>query len=358
MADNVLCPVLVRRDDQLGALEHALLEARRGDSRFVLLAGEAGMGKTRLATVLADEARRLGTTVLWGSCSEAELALPYLPFVEAVGNFVGPRPDEGLAAQLGPARRELAQLFPQLGDPAAADAGDPAQAKLRLYEAFVALLAIAGENGLLIVVEDVHWADSSTLELLDHVVRRLSALSALVLVTYRSDEVHRRHPLLPSLQAWRRSPAAETVKLGALPPEGTAEMIAAIFDSREVGDEFAGFMHARTEGNPFVLEEMLKEALDRGDVFRTAHGWERKALEDLRVPDTVRDTILLRLDRLGADHASVSRRRRCSAARSTTPRCSRPPAPGRDRCTRRSRPPSPSSSSRSSAQAAIAGGTR
>src|SRR5919198_1571500 len=162
-----------------------------------------------------------------------------------------------------------------------------------------ALLAVpAREHGLLLFVEDVHWADSATRELLDHLARRLTGMRALVLVTYRSDELDRRHPLAPLLQTWRRSSVAETVTLSPLDRGEIAEMIATILDADTIGAEFRDLMHRRTEGNPFVLEEMLKEAIDRGDVVRTGHGWKPRKLEELRIPETVRDTILLRFARL------------------------------------------------------------
>ena len=158
MLERALCPTLVGREEQLFALEDALLAAHRGESRFVALGGEAGMGKTRLARELATRAQRLDWEVLWGACSEAELPLPYLPLVEALGNYLSRQDVDRLASLLGAARLELAQLFPQFGgDEPPASLGDPAQAKLRLFEAVVALLAVpAREHGLLLVVEDVH----------------------------------------------------------------------------------------------------------------------------------------------------------------------------------------------------------
>ena len=307
MSERFLCPTLVGRDQQLFSLEDALFTAHRGESRFIALAGDAGIGKTRLATELAKRARRLNWEVLWGACSEAELPLPYLPLVEALGNYLSLHDGAQLAGVLGGAQRELAQLFPQLaGDELAAPLGDPMQAKLRLFEAVVALLAVpARERGVLLVVEDVHWADSATRELLDHLARRLTNLRSLVLVTFRSDELDRRHPLAPVLQTWRRSGIAELVTLSPLERGEVAEMIAAILDDVEIGPEFRDVMHARTEGNPFVLEEMLKEAIDRGDVFRTREGWQRRSLQELRVPETVRDTILLRFARLDAVEAEI-----------------------------------------------------
>lgn len=307
MLGRVLCPRLVGRDEQLFLLEDALLAAHGGESRFVALCGEAGIGKTRLASELANRAQRLGWAVLWGACSEAELPLPYLPLVEALGNYISLQGSERLASSLGAARRELAQLFPQLaGDELAQPVGDPAQAKLRLFEAVVALLAIpAHEQGMLLVVEDVHWADSATRELLDHLARRLTSMRSLLLLTYRSDELDRRHPLAPLLQTWRRSGVAELVTLAPLAEGEIAEMIAAILDEQRVEPEFLDLMHARSEGNPFVLEEMLKEAIDHGDVFRAGRGWQQRASEDLRIPETVRDTILLRFGRLGEAEEEV-----------------------------------------------------
>src|SRR6476620_9719619 len=307
MSERVLCPTLIGREDQLFALEDALLTAHRGESRFVALGGEAGMGKTRLATELAARAQRLNWEVLWGACSEAEFSLPYLPLVEAIGNYLSRQDADRLADQLGAARRELAQLFPLLGrDETHMPVGDPAQAKLRLFEAVVALLSLtARERGLLLILEDVHWADSATRELLDHIARRLTNTRSLVLVTYRSDELDRRHPLAPLLQSWRRSRVAELVTLSPLGETEIAEMIAATLDHDEIGPEFRDLMLARTEGNPFVLEEMLREAIDRGDVFRTADGWDQRALAEVRIPETVRDTSLLRFARLDPAEAEV-----------------------------------------------------
>ncbi len=296
----MLCPRLVGRDEQLFVLEDALLAAHGGESRFVTVGGEAGIGKTRLATELAKRARRLGWAVLWGACSEAELPLPYLPLVEALGNYISLQGAERVGNALGAARRELAQLFPQLaGDEFAAPMGDPAQGKLRLFEAIVALLAVpAHEQGVLLVVEDVHWADSATRELLDHLARRMTNMRSLLLLTYRSDELDRRHPLAPLVRMWRRSGVAEFVGLAPLPENDIAEMIAAILDQQTMEPELRDLLSARSEGNPFVLEEMLKEAIDY------ANGGPHSR-DVVRIPETVRDAILMRFARIGGPEAEV-----------------------------------------------------
>lgn len=307
--DRALCPVLVGRSAQLEVLEDALLAADRGEGQVVVLAGEAGMGKTRLAEELHAVAQRAGTVVMQGSCSEAELALPYLPYLEAIGNYLALVDLDQLRERLGPFRRELAQLFPQV-DPEAGhgDGGDPMQGRLRLFEALIALLRIpADEHGLLLIVEDVHWADASTRNLLDYMTRRLRTTRIMVVATYRSDELHRRHPLLPMVQGWRRSGTARIVELEPLSPDGIADMVKAIFDEEEVSDEFRDFLYERSEGNPFVAEELLKAALDRGDIYRTESGWDRREIRELTLPRTVTDSVLLRLERLSAEDADILR---------------------------------------------------
>src|SRR5262249_51476385 len=162
--------------------------------------------------------------VLWGTCSEAELPLPYLPLVEALGNYLSRSDTDAVATSLGAAGRELGQLFPQLAPDDAVPIGDPTQAKLRLFEAVVALLNLAARGrGLLLIVDDVHWADAATRELLDHLVRRLTSSRSLLVMTYRSDELDRRHPLAPLLQTWRRSGAVEVVTLAPLDERDTVE---------------------------------------------------------------------------------------------------------------------------------------
>lgn len=296
---------MVGRDSDLSTLEDALLSALRGDGGVVIVGGEAGMGKTRIVGALSSRARRLGCAVIAGGCSEAELSLPYLPFLEAIGNYLAGADLDGLRTRLGTAAEELAQLFPQLGRPAAAP-GDPAQAKMRLFESILMLLRdAASRRALLVVLEDLQWADPATRELLDYATRRLRSTNVLIVATYRTDEMHRKHALLPTIQGWRRNGQVEMVDLAALRPDQIAEMVCAIFEEREISDEFRDFLHARSEGNPFVLEEMLRDAIDRGDVYRTQTGWDRKALAEIRIPPTVRDAILQRLERLNHDDVTV-----------------------------------------------------
>lgn len=305
--DRALCPVLIGREEELGTLEDALLAAGRRDGQVVLLGGEAGLGKTRMATELQRRATALGCSVLVGGCSESELALPYLPLLEAIGNYLATADITGLRERLGPAAGDLGQLFPQFGAERSPAADSP-QAKVRLYESIFALLrALSEDHTVLFTIEDLHWADASTREVLDYLTRRVRGSRMMLLGTYRRDELHRKHPFLPLLQSLRRSGVAQIVELEPLPSEQVAEMIGAIFDMDQVGMDFRDLLYERTEGNPFVLEEMLKEAIDRGDIYRTSAGWANRELADLRIPQSVADSILLRVERLQPDQADVLR---------------------------------------------------
>ena len=303
---RALCPILVGREAELTELEDALLAAARGEGRMVLLAGDAGMGKTRLGIELTDRAARMGAAAFSGACSEAALALPYLPFLEALGNYVARSDLDFLRTRLGASVDELGFLFPRLGQ-VRRDAGDPAHAKLRFFEAILHLLEVAAsEGGLLLVLEDLQGGDDSTRELLDYIARRLESTRILVLGTYRAEELSRKHPLLTSIETWQRNGLAQVIDLKPLDQRDVEGMVEAIFDEPS-SSETGHFLHDRCEGNPFVLEELLKEALDRGDIFRTDRGWQRKELSEFRLPRTVREAILLRLERLGPEQLRMLR---------------------------------------------------
>jgi EAL domain-containing protein (putative c-di-GMP-specific phosphodiesterase class I) len=290
-------------------LEEALRSAMLGEGRAVFLAGEAGLGKSRLCRELTLRAETLDCVVLRGACSDGELSLPYLPFVDAISSYLVGVDKAWLRDQLGESRRELAQLFTQLESEAAPEIDDPVRAKLRLFEAITALFQVAaGSHGLSLVIEDIHWADASTRELLDYIVRRLPRAGWLLVATYRSDEIHRKHPLQPMLDAWQRGRLVETLELKPLAREDVADMVKAIFDKPDVTREFRDFFAARSEGNPFVIEEMLKQQVEEGTIRRDDEGrWERDSLADLRLPRTVSDSILIRLERLDGDEAEVLR---------------------------------------------------
>ena len=289
-------------------LVSALDAADAGDSRTVVLTGDAGLGKTRMAADVRRVATERGMATMWGGCAEAELSLPYLPFLEAIGNYLAQADLGGLRRQLA-ANRELAWLFPQLElEEPPRDPSDPVQGKLRLFEAVLALLrTCAHPAGLLLILENVHWADASSRELLEYLVRRLRGARAMLLVTCRLDGLERRHPLLVAVEHWRRAGLVERIDLAPLTVDRIGEMIRATVGVQTVPLEIRRLLRERSEGNPFVLEEILKEALDRGAVTRHDTAWRHESLQRLRLPRTVRDSVLGRLADLPEEAADVLR---------------------------------------------------
>src|SRR2546429_4801748 len=305
---RALCPTMVGRSEHLEVLNDALADAGAGEGQLVVVGGSAGIGKTRLAIELQRQALAAGTLVLAGSCSHIELSLPYLPFLEAIGNYFSLADLAQVRTLVGPAARELAHLFPQLGIQPATHTGDPSQAKLRLFEAFFALFsALSRPQRLLIVIEDLHSADSASLELLDYLGRRLRVEPVMLLVTYRGEEIDRQHHLHAVLESWRRKGTVRFLELGPLSPGNVAEMVQAIFEVESIGDDLRDLLYRRSEGNPFVLEELLKAALDQGYIVRSETGWSRPDLASITLPATIRDMILLRFERLPAGAADPLR---------------------------------------------------
>ena len=306
MKERTLCPILVGRESQLATVEDALIDAAHADGRFVVIAGDAGMGKTRLTSEVQGRAAKLGFTTLRGGCAPMDVAIPYLPLLEAAGNRLAHSDLARVRAWVGPAATELSGFFPQLeGDPQSQARVAGGDGTLRLFESVVMLLTALGEGGpLLFTIEDLQWSDPATRDLVDYLARRAPSLPFLVLATYRSDELHRLHPLRATVHGWRRGGLAEFVELAPLTRDDVGAMSQAILDDA-VSEEFRDYIHNRTEGSPLALEEMLREAIDRGDVFRSEHGWDRKPLTQLRLPRAFAEVVLLRLNRLDAPTASV-----------------------------------------------------
>src|SRR5215212_5491511 len=267
-----------------------------GERRVVLLAGEPGMGKTRLAAEFCRAAHEGGAAVLAGRCYE-EMLVPYGPFVEALRHYVEGCPPAELAVQVAPRRRELATLIPHLDaggapPPAGQLRPEAEQERFRLFEAVAALLTdAAAARPTILVLDDLHWADEPSLLLLRHVVRATDGSRLLVLGTYRETELDPQADLAKALAELRRSRALHRVALEGLPEPDVARLIAAQ-SGGEAPDAFAHEVATRTEGNPFFIEELLRHVDDPAHVPLDGLG---------AVPDSVKDLLLRRLDRLDED---------------------------------------------------------
>jgi DNA-binding CsgD family transcriptional regulator/tetratricopeptide (TPR) repeat protein len=280
VARRVSCPVLVGRDAEAAQLRAALKRAAAGRPATVVVAGEAGVGKTRLVAELVCQCQpgELGAIALTGGCLDVgEGVLAYAPLVEALRPLVEVLDPDELDRVLGGARAELARLVPELGPQAADRPAEAPLAPTRLFELLLGVLhRLAERRPVLLVVEDLHWADQSTRDLLGFLVRNLRGGVALVL-TYRSDELHRRHPLRPFLAELDRSGRAERLELDRLGRRDLAELLAGILDE-PVAPALVGEILARSEGNPFFAEELL-----------AAH------LEGARLPSALRELVLARV---------------------------------------------------------------
>ncbi|HEV8623572.1 MAG TPA: AAA family ATPase [Acidimicrobiia bacterium] len=293
--------IFVGRDDVLQRLVHLRKETVTGGRRVALLGGEPGIGKTRLATALAEAAHADGTLVLAGRCDE-DLGVPFQPFVEALQHYAAGSP----APRLGRFGGELPRLVPELSEtiPGLAPPlrSDPETERYRLFDAVAAWLAdVSVEAPVLLVIDDLHWAAKPTLLLLRHVLRSAEPLRLLVVVTYRDSEVGRAHPLTEFLADLRRLDGVERFSLTGLDRAGVSAFIeaAAGHTLSEADEALPAAVWAETEGNPFFVAEVLRHLTETGHLEQRDGRWVITApVDELGIPEGVRDVVGRRLARL------------------------------------------------------------
>ena len=258
MSGRASSPVLVGRDEQMAALEAAFASARQGGPSAVLLGGEAGIGKSRLVSEFGRTAAGAGARVLTGGCLELGTdGLPFAPFTAVLRDLVHEMGADAVASMLpGRTTRGLARLLPELGEPDTA--GDPAEARARLFEEVLrALEHLTRHSPVVLVIEDAHWADRSSRDLLTFLIGNQRALSGLlIVVTFRSDELHRTHPLRPLLASLDRIAWVERIELPRLTRYDTGELVIRILGRQPAGD-LADALYHRSEGNPLFIEALL-----------------------------------------------------------------------------------------------------
>jgi DNA-binding CsgD family transcriptional regulator len=258
MSGRASGPVLVGRDAQMAALDAAFAGARQGGQTAVLLGGEAGVGKSRLVSEFGQAAAAAGACVLVGGCLELGTdGLPFAPFTAVLRDLVHEFGADAVASML-PSRttRGLARLLPELGEPDTG--GDPGEARARLFEEMLSALDhLARHSPVVLVIEDAHWADRSSRDLLTFLIGNQRAIGGLlIVVTFRSDELHRTHPLRPMLAALDRIAWVERIELPRLTRHDTAELAAGILGRRLAAD-VADALYHRSEGNPLFVETLL-----------------------------------------------------------------------------------------------------
>ncbi|MFI1071877.1 AAA family ATPase [Streptomyces puniciscabiei] len=282
-------PVFVGRTDELDILNDALARARAGEPQALLLGGEAGVGKTRLVEEFATAAGRRAVVAVGGCVEIGADGLPFAPFSTALRALRDALPGEFAAAASGQ-EEELARLLPDLGEAGAGRHDE--QGMARLFELTARLLErVAAEHPVVLVLEDLHWADASTRHLLAYLFRTLRTGRLLVLASYRSDDVHRRHPLRPLLAELDRLRTVRRIELARFTREEAGRQIAGILaaepDPAQVDEIFE-----RSDGNAFFIEELAAAACDGCCTGLT---------------DSLRDLLLVRVETLPESAQRVAR---------------------------------------------------
>src|SRR5688500_1236763 len=295
---DVVCPTLVGRDLEVGAVRAVIERARAGSGQVALIVGEAGVGKSRLLRAMMDEARGQGFLLMRGQSFEADSSIPYAPVLDLVRLFAESASPALVAHVLAPAAPELVALFPELRpllpDVVPAEVSDPDADKRRLYHAVArTITALAHTQPVFIALEDVHWSDDATLDLFFHLARSHASHPVAFALTRRPDEgTPRLNRLVTELE---RSRLLTELPVRTLGRDDVRAMLAAIFPGANLGDEFIDLLHGLTEGNPFFVEETLKALIVAGDLAPRDGGWRAQSLARVRVPRTAAEAVRRRL---------------------------------------------------------------
>ena len=289
----------VGREADLAELARVYADVTDGARRLVLVSGEPGIGKTRLAAQFARRAFADGAIVLFGRCDEEGL-LAQQPFAEALRQYVRACPTAELASRVqivsGELRRivpELAERIPDLPEPLA---GDPEGARARLFEAVCSLLCQAARHTpVVLVLDDLHWADTSTLLLLKYLARYPHEARLMVLGTYRQTELDPGHPLSATLAQLGRERRLLCLPLARLDRAAVSRLVD-IHAGDDASPELGRVVYEGTEGNAFFVVEVLRHLAESGAIGAAANGGG----ERLAVPDGVKDVVAQRVRRLGA----------------------------------------------------------
>ncbi len=290
--------IFVGRQREMAELTVALDDALAGRGRLVMLVGEPVIGKTRTAHELASYAKNLGAQVLWGRCYGDEGKPPYWPWVQTIRSYVQQVDEEQLFAEMGTGAVDIAEIVPEIRnkllDLAATPNQDPELARFRLFDSITAFLKKAAQRqALVLVLDDLQWADRSSLLLLEFLARELGDSRLLLVGCYRDTDLTRQHPLSDTLAQESREPFFRRQVLRGLGRDELSQFIKTT-TGVPLSQELTNTLYAHTEGNPFFMTEVIRLLSESGELTGENIGTP----EGLRIPEGVREAIGQRLNRL------------------------------------------------------------
>ncbi|HKN11558.1 MAG TPA: AAA family ATPase [Candidatus Binatus sp.] len=301
----------VGREEESAVLRRLLERALGGEGGVAMIGGALGVGKTRISAEFAAEASQRGFITLVGSCYDRENSLPFNPFVEILESAMAQSPSQdAFRAALGDDAGEMARLMPQLRHlfpdiPPPLEIS-PEQSRRILFNAVVELLARTATTGpILLLFEDLHWADEGTLSLLNHIARSISKMPVLMVGTFRDNEINSSGPFAQTLDELLRIHMLKRISLRGLPLDAVAEMIRAL-SGKQPPPPVVSLIYSGTEGNPFFVEELFRHLVERGRLLDAAGEFRRDLnLAEFDLPQSLRLVIGRRLARLSEDARKI-----------------------------------------------------
>ncbi|RPI47489.1 MAG: helix-turn-helix transcriptional regulator [Betaproteobacteria bacterium] len=295
------------RERELTALGAAIDHVLAAHGRIFALAGEPGIGKTRTAQVFGDYAESCTLRVLWGRCHEEPGAPPYWPWQQLLRGYLEAKEGTALAPSLKDAVSHIAELAPEIArrgvGAEAARSSDPMQSRYRLFDALAEFWKrAAAAEPLLLIIDNVHWADPSSLRLLEFLAPEITSSRLLVLITYRDIELTRAHPLSSTLGELAKQPLFQRLKLGGLSLADTSRFIEAAI-GRSPPSDLLATVHGQTEGNPLFVAEMVRFLVQEGVLGAETPGGVRAGSRSAltRIPEGIKEAIGTRLNRLSGN---------------------------------------------------------
>ncbi|MFQ6029542.1 MAG: AAA family ATPase, partial [Dehalococcoidia bacterium] len=291
----------VGREWEIGELKRILDDVLSAQGRLVMLAGEPGIGKTRTSQELASAAEDRGFQVFWGWCYEEDGAPPYWPWIQPLRSYFQKTGGEHLASQMGSGASVIAEIVPEAREKLPGlerpPSLEPEQARFRLFDSITTFLKNAAQTQpLLLVLDDLHWADKPSLLLLQFLARQLTGNRILVVGSYRDVELSRQYPLSDTLAQLTRESTFRRMPLRGLNQEASGSLIEVIAGFQPP-QRLADIIYTHTEGNPFFLTETVKLLAERGALGTEEVG----ELPGMTVPESVREVIGQRLNRRSAE---------------------------------------------------------